>query len=243
MKRGVFYMLPYNGGYRMNIMTKKGSLDNIITYEHYCDTKADLANIPKEQITLGSVAIVLKDEGNEMGIYLANSNKEWISFSAGGNGGGSSMSDISLANLVDISLANPTDGQTLVYNEGTKKWENRSISSNNSAESDIMYITATNVNNNSFNIDKEIDEIFNHLNKNKIAMLIVRGYQTTIVPMVRYYIGDAWSEDPSTVWFEQMNISTFGDTSLVRTVYQIADSGSYSGSCTVSTNTIRLNSQ
>ena len=104
----------------MNIMTKRGSEDNIVTYEHYCDTKADLANIPQNQIALGSVAIVLKDEDDSMGIYLANSNKEWISFST--SGGGSSMSDISLANLIDVSLANPNDGDTLVYDATSEKW-------------------------------------------------------------------------------------------------------------------------
>ena len=106
----------------MNIMTKRGSEDNIVTYEHYCDTKADLANIPQDQISLGSVAIVLKDEDDSMGIYLANSNKEWISFSTGGSGGGSNMENISLANLVDVSLANPNDGDTLVYDATSEKW-------------------------------------------------------------------------------------------------------------------------
>ena len=77
----------------MNIMTKRGSEDNIVTYEHYCDTKADLANIPQDQISLGSVAIVLKDEDDSMGIYLANSNKEWISFSTGGGGDGGTSED------------------------------------------------------------------------------------------------------------------------------------------------------
>ena len=114
----------------MVITSKRGSLDNIVTYEHYCDAKADLANIPQNQITLGSVAIVLKDENDTMGIYLANSNKEWISFSTGGSGGGSNMSEISLANLLDISLANPTDGQTLVYNGESGKWENKNTASN-----------------------------------------------------------------------------------------------------------------
>lgn len=106
----------------MNIMTKRGSQDNTVIYEHYCDTKADLANIPQDQISLGSVAIVLKDEDDSMGIYLANSNKEWISFSTGGSGGGSNMNDISLANLIDVSLANPNDGDTLVYDAANEKW-------------------------------------------------------------------------------------------------------------------------
>lgn len=107
----------------MNIMTKRGSLDNQITYEHYCDTKADLANIPSSQISLGSIAIVLKDENDSMGIYLANSNKEWISFSNGEGGD-------SITNLLDISLTNPTDGQTLIYNEELGKWENKNSNTN-----------------------------------------------------------------------------------------------------------------
>ena len=30
----------------MNVMTKRGQLDNVITYEHVCDTIADLNNVP-----------------------------------------------------------------------------------------------------------------------------------------------------------------------------------------------------
>jgi len=73
-----------------NIMTKRGSQDNVVTYEHYCDTTADLTNIPKNQITLGSIAVVLQDEDGGLGIYIASSNKEWIavSTSSGGAGGG-----------------------------------------------------------------------------------------------------------------------------------------------------------
>lgn len=63
----------------MNIMTKRGMKDNIVTYEHYCDTKADMNNIAPEYITLGSVAIVVKDEtsNNALTVYMADSNKEW----------------------------------------------------------------------------------------------------------------------------------------------------------------------
>lgn len=35
------------------------------------------------------------------------------------------MSNNLLANLLDISLANPVDGQTLIYNGETEKWENK----------------------------------------------------------------------------------------------------------------------
>ena len=60
-------------------MTKRGSLDNQITYEHICDEHSDLDNIDPQYITLGSVAIVLKDTGNTLGLYMATSQKEWVS--------------------------------------------------------------------------------------------------------------------------------------------------------------------
>lgn len=40
--------------------------------------------------------------------------------SGGGGGGGSST----LSGLTDVDISNPTDGQTLVYNATTEKWEN-----------------------------------------------------------------------------------------------------------------------
>lgn len=104
-------MLPYKGGYRMNIMTKKGSLDNIVTYEHFCDNKSDLANIPKNQITLGSTAIVLQDEDNGMGIYIANSNKEWIAVSI--SNGDRSYENISL-DFIHICASGEYDSQSLI---------------------------------------------------------------------------------------------------------------------------------
>lgn len=61
----------------MTIMSKRGSLDNVVTYEHICDTTADLEDIDPNYITLGSVAIVLESEAG-LEVYMANSNKEWI---------------------------------------------------------------------------------------------------------------------------------------------------------------------
>ena len=62
----------------MNIMTKRGSQDNIVTYEHICDTTADLQNIDPQYITLGSVAIVLQGSAG-LEVYMATSQKEWVS--------------------------------------------------------------------------------------------------------------------------------------------------------------------
>ena len=59
-----------------NMMTKRGSQDNIVTYEHYCDTLADMANIDPQYITLGSICIVVEGESGGLDAYVANSNKE-----------------------------------------------------------------------------------------------------------------------------------------------------------------------
>ena len=63
------------------IMTKRGSQDNIVTNEFVCDSYEDLQTIEPRYVTLGSVAIIL-DGGLE--VYMANSNKEWISLTGGG---------------------------------------------------------------------------------------------------------------------------------------------------------------
>lgn len=66
-----------------NIMSKRGQADNINTYEHICDTTADLANIDPKYITLGSVAIVLKGAAG-LEVYMATSDKEWVNLVGGG---------------------------------------------------------------------------------------------------------------------------------------------------------------
>lgn len=63
-----------------NIMSKRGSMDNTITYEHICDSTADMANIDPAYITLGSICLVLSgDAGFE--VYMARSDKTWVSLS------------------------------------------------------------------------------------------------------------------------------------------------------------------
>lgn len=59
------------------IMTKRGQADNINTYEHICDTKADLDKIDPKYITLGSIALVLKGTAG-IEVYMATSDKEWV---------------------------------------------------------------------------------------------------------------------------------------------------------------------
>ena len=61
----------------MTVMTKRGQADNVITYEHICDTTADLDKIDPKYITLVSIALVLKGSAG-IEVYMATSNKEWV---------------------------------------------------------------------------------------------------------------------------------------------------------------------
>lgn len=156
----------------MNIMTKRGSLDNNITYEHFCDTKADMVNINPNYITLGSVCIVINGEDDGMEVYMANSNKEWnsITMSAGSSEGSAS----SLMDLLDVSVLNPTDGQTLVYSAEEEKWVNGDstggvmvihATSNYDEEHGETYYTA----------DKSFEDVASFIENGGIPILIVDG--------------------------------------------------------------------
>ena len=61
-----------------HVMTKRGSSDNVVTYEHFCDTEEDLQNIPVDEITLGSIDVIVDSENNTIIPYIANSAKQWI---------------------------------------------------------------------------------------------------------------------------------------------------------------------
>lgn len=72
-------------------MTKRGSLDNEITYEFICDTIADMNSIEPNYRTIGTVAIVLSGESEGLEVYIAGSDKQWSSLSAIGDSSSSSM--------------------------------------------------------------------------------------------------------------------------------------------------------
>ena len=69
-----------------SIMTKRGNQDNIITYEFVCDSTADLQTIEYRYITMGSVAIVIHGETG-LEIYMADSQRQWISLGVMNSGG------------------------------------------------------------------------------------------------------------------------------------------------------------
>lgn len=60
-------------------MTKRGSLDNEITNEFWCDTIEDRNAIPASMINLGSVAVVVKPT---IQVFIADSSKQWNSMAS-----------------------------------------------------------------------------------------------------------------------------------------------------------------
>lgn len=60
-----------------NIMSKRGEMNNVITYEHICDTTEDMDNIDPKYITLGTVCIVLSGNADSLDVYMADSQKQW----------------------------------------------------------------------------------------------------------------------------------------------------------------------
>lgn len=63
-------------------MSKRGQIDNEVTYEFMCDETADLQSIEPQYITLGSIAIVVEGS-NGLEVYMANSKKQWININGG----------------------------------------------------------------------------------------------------------------------------------------------------------------
>ena len=81
----------------MHILTKVGNQDNVVTYEHICDTLQDRDNIERRYITLGSTCLVLSGENDTIEVYMADSNKEWHDIAvSGGSGGGSGSGGLQL---------------------------------------------------------------------------------------------------------------------------------------------------
>lgn len=53
-------------------------------------------------------------------------NGEWVAISGGDGSGGGSGSASSLSDMTDVDISSPSDGDTLVYNATTHKWESGS---------------------------------------------------------------------------------------------------------------------
>ena len=91
-----------------NKLTKVGTQDNQVTYEHVCDTMADVSNIPSNQINLGSTVIVLEGESGGVEVYMAKSDKTWKFLAS--IGGGTSEEEEEEEPLADSAQ---TDNATL----------------------------------------------------------------------------------------------------------------------------------
>ena len=142
----------------MNIMTKRGSLDNIVTYENYCDTYADLANIPKEYATLGSIAVVIEGQSGELEVYMSDSNHNWgllsTGSSSGGGGDSSGVMDVQVNgnSVVSDGVANIPVANDVNYGV-VKVNSNRGIFLHNSGQLSLNYATSNAIKNPTGNLE------------------------------------------------------------------------------------------
>ena len=98
----------------------------------------------------------------------------------GGGGGGSS----SLSRLTDVDISNPTDGQTLVYNATSGKWENGESGGSGGA---MLVLHGTGQ---SGALDKTAKEILDAINAGKIIVqevVTAIGMEHTYAQLVAYY--------------------------------------------------------
>ena len=99
------------------IMTKRGDLDHIVTYEFICDTAADMSKIEPRYITLGSTCIVIQGESGELEVYMANSKKQWASIMDIGSSGSSSNNTSTIT--IDNTTINESQLKALLELLGT----------------------------------------------------------------------------------------------------------------------------
>lgn len=123
-------------------------------------------------------------------------NGEWLEQpeEGGGGGGGSST----LSGLTDVDISNPTDGQTLVYNATSGKWENGA-----GGGGGVMVIHDVNG-----TLDKTWQEIVNALSTQSVVMFSATEYDSatvTEVYRVFYYV-----ENPAIPVYV-ISIETAGD--------------------------------
>ena len=113
------------------IMTKRGNLDNVVTYEFVCDTLADLQAIDPQYITMGSVATVISGTAG-FEVYMANSQKEWVNLgSAANSSGDSSGNDQNNESIEsDKVILGPYTGKIIDY-DNIEAFQRNIVVSNN----------------------------------------------------------------------------------------------------------------
>lgn len=85
----------------------------------------DIAKLQQNEFEVEENGIYFVDEEGYIGVKINQSGLHAINIDESGTSGGSSAS--MLANLSDVDISNPTNGQSLLYYSNTNKWKNGTV--------------------------------------------------------------------------------------------------------------------
>lgn len=101
---------------------------------------------------------------------------------AAGGGGGSST----LSGLTDVDISNPTDGQTLVYNSTSGKWEN---GAGGGSSSGVMVFEAIYGNNDSLTLSVTAETLFEAMQSSVCVVKTTDGLRSLVL-----WMASVWNE-------------------------------------------------
>lgn len=96
---------------------QKNVMGKPVTYRKFiCDTIADISTLPIVPAVGAGSECYCSENG---ATYILETDSDWVIK-------GSSKGGVSISSLNDTDISNPENGQTLIYNNETDKWENGS---------------------------------------------------------------------------------------------------------------------
>lgn len=134
----------------------------------FCDSSDDKPSNADAKDGLINGAILEETDTGKTYIFDKKANK-WTEKSAGGGGTGGSTT---LSGLTDVDISNPSDGQTLIYNSTSGKWENGAGGGN----SDIFIVHKTfDFLEGTRTLDKTFAEIYAALAAGKYVQIVLEA--------------------------------------------------------------------
>lgn len=166
----------------------------------FCDSNDDKPSNADARDGLINGAILEETDTGKTYIFDKKANK-WTEKAAGGGGG--TGGSTTLSGLTDVDISNPSDGQMLVYNSTSGKWENGAGAGSPVMTVNLVYDEQTE----KVTLDKTWQEIDTALRAGKIVYGVWSDGDAVSNDIV-FSAGEPGSDDqhPSVYWVSMLNI-------------------------------------